>query len=726
MSQVLIVSNRLPISVKKENGVLVYVPSLGGVSTGLSSYVNDRSNVWVGWPGIASEELTERDKEAIATELGKHNCFPVFLSKKQIADYYNGYCNTVLWPMFHDLPARRYSKAHLNAWWTAYRKVNDLFAETVINLANPKAQIWIHDYHLLLLPNTLRKKNSEATIGFFSHVPFPKQKTLTRLPEAKRLVNGILGANVVGFHTNSYVKKFLKYVSISGIGKVSENRVYLASRQVKVQAFPMGIDFEKYAAARKSRGVKLAVKRYKKKYARQKIIASVDRLDPTKGLIERLSAYKEFLKRNPKYIGRVVFAMVAAPSRTEVSPYMKLSLKLNELAAEINEAYGNDKWTPVDLMNISQPFEEVAALFQIADIAFITPLRDGMNLTAKEFVATNKNHGVLILSETAGAAEELNDALIVNPKQIDSLIEALEKAIRMHRREYRGRLKRMKKILSTNTVQFWAKSFVTAINQPIVIKQTKTLNKQILNQLVTDYRQAKKRLILLDYDGTLVPFNKNYKKALPPKSLISLLNKLSQDKSNEIVLISGRSSLDLENWFGGLKINLVSEHGASIKKASNTRWHSIEKANSNWQRLLLPVLEKYKLLTPGADIEVKAHSLVWHYRAATPYQGQKYTVVIKSALKPILKDYGLELMQGSKSLEIKNPLISKVNAAEQWLDQGFPFVVFIGDDATDEPLFVGLKANQYGIKVGPGRTAAAYRAPSSKEVLSLLKMIASI
>jgi trehalose 6-phosphate synthase/phosphatase len=670
MAQVLIVSNRLPISVKKENGVLVYEPSLGGVSTGLSSYINDRSNTWVGWPGIASDELSEKDKESISIELGKRNCFPVFLSKKQIDDYYDGYCNSILWPMLHDLPAGRYNSNHLESWWLAYRKVNQLFAETVVNIADSKAQIWIHDYHLFLLPEMLRAKNSMTHIGFFLHVPFPKQAVINRLPESRRLVKGMLGADVIGFHTNSYVKNCLKYITNLGLGKVNDAKVQLGKRQVKVEAFPMGIDYEKYANARKSKDVKQAVKRYKKRYANKKIIASVDRLDPTKGLIERLSAYKEFLN-----------------------------------------------------LNIGKPFEEVAALFQIADIAFITPLRDGMNLTAKEFVATNKNHGVLILSETAGAAEELNDALIVNPKHIGSLVEALEKALKMHRREYRGRLKRMNKTLSINTVQFWAKSFINAINQPIVIKQTKTLNKQITNILLADFRRAKKRLILLDYDGTLVPFNKDYKKAVPPKSLITLLKILSLDKSNDVVLISGRSSQDLDRWFGDLPINLVSEHGASIKKAKNKNWRTIEKANSNWQKLLLPILEEYKLLTPGADVEIKAHSLVWHYRAATPYHGQKYTVIIKSALKPILKDYGLEMIQGNKTLEIKNPIVSKANAAEQWLDQGFPFVIFIGDDATDEPLFAGLKMNQYGLKVGLGRTAAAYRVASNKEVLALLNLL---
>lgn len=724
MAQVIIVSNRLPISVKKENAELVFSPSLGGLATGLSSYVNDPNNTWIGWPGIASDELSENDKQLIATELAKHNCHPVFLSQKQIDNFYNGYSNSVLWPLFHNLPSKRINSTRHSSWWRAYRKVNQQFKEVVVNLANSKSQIWVHDYQLMLLPEMLRTEQVETNIGFFLHIPFPDKKTFTRLPESKKLLNGILGADLIGFHTTHYVQNFMANVDVT-VGEITNNQIKLKKRRVRVAEFPMGIDYEKYAEASKTKEVKKAVKLYRKRYGKCKVIVSVDRLDPTKGLEERLEAYEGFLRRNPRQRSKVVFAMVAAPSRTDISDYMELTKRLEILAKNINKKYGSPVWQPVDYMNVSQPFEEVAALFQIADIAFIAPLRDGMNLSAKEFVASNHRRGVLILSETAGAAQELQDALIVNPRDPESLIDALEQAMNMRKKELRGRLKRMKKELSINTVQHWAKTFVDTLQHPIpgTPYLTRTLNKRLEQTLITDYRDSKKRLLLLDYDGSLVPFTADYRNATPPQFLLQMLEKLSADRANDIVIISGRSADDLEAWFSSLPVSLVAEHGAATKKVGNKTWQTVEKASTDWKKLLLPSLEKYARLTPGARVEVKPHSLVWHYRAATPYYAQKYAIIIKQALKPILKNYGLELVQGNKVLEIKNPRISKANAAQPWLERDYQFVLAIGDDVTDESLFMALPVVSYSIKVGRGRTAAHFRLASSKEILNLLKRL---
>ncbi len=730
MAQVIIVSNRLPISVKRENAVLVFTPSLGGIATGLSSYVNDPGNTWIGWPGIASDGLSEAEKQLIANKLAKNNCYPVFLSQKQIENFYNGYSNSVLWPLFHNLPAKRVNAKRLDSWWQAYRKVNQQFMEAVINLANPKSQIWVHDYQLMLLPDMLRSEQTVTTIGFFLHIPFPDQKTFRRLPEAKRLLTGMLGADLIGFHTTDYVQNFMSSSEAMGVGVAADNQITLATRSVRVGEFPMGIDYEKYAAASKSKEVKKAAKQYKKRYGRRKVIVSVDRLDPTKGLEERLRAYSEFLARSPRQRGKVVFAMVAAPSRTDITVYAQLAKRLETLAEEINKTYGTSTWQPVDYMNISQPFEEVAALFQIADVAFIAPLRDGMNLSAKEFVASNHKQGVLILSETAGAAHELHDAIIVNPREQESLISALEEALTMRKKELRGRLRRMKKELSINTVQHWAKTFVDTLQQPIPgplhLTRTWNLNTRLAKTLETDYRQAKKRLLLLDYDGSLVPFSADYRDAKPPKSLLQLLEGLVADRANDIVIISGRSSEDLDEWFGTLAVNLVAEHGAATKKVGNKTWRTVEKTNTDWKPVLLPVLEKYARLTPGARVEIKPRSLVWHYRSATPYYAQKYAVIIKRTLKPILKTYGLELLQGNKVLEIKNPKISKANAAQPWLQRDYQFILAIGDDITDESLFTILPETSYGVKVGSGRTAARFRVASSKGITALLRKLAKI
>lgn len=724
MSQVIIVSNRLPVTVKKENGHLNFYPSIGGIATGLSSYVDDRRNRWIGWPGIASEELTKEDRETIVAELEKLNCTPVFLTKKQVDNFYNGYSNTVLWPLFHNL-ARGRRATPREAWWRAYRRVNEEYAEAALNISETGSRIWVHDYQLMLVPEFLRAERTDIITGFFLHIPFPDVKTLTRLPQHKKLLAGMLGADVVGFHTPSYVANFLENAVTAGIAQASGSELIMGERTVRVADFPMGIDYAKYAAATRSRAVKKALRRYRKRYKKLRVIVAIDRLDPSKGLVERLKAYATLLEQYPKLRRKVVFAMVAAPSRTDIPAYQQLAKRLTALVEEINATYGTNKWQPVDYMNTLQPFEEVTALFQIADVAFIAPLRDGMNLAAKEFVASKRGKGVLILSETAGAAEELQDALLVNPKKPETLVNALHQALTMRKRELRSRLRRMQLHLSTNTVQEWAKGFVESLQQPVpgTPMRTRVLKGSLEFNVLNDYRKSRKRLLLLDYDGSLVPFTEDYKAAKPPKALLQLLETISVNASNDVVLISGRSPGDLETWFGKLPISLVAEHGAAYKKAGNKSWQTLEKIDTKWKQLILPVLEKYASLTPGARVEIKPHSLVWHYRGASPYYAQKYAVTIKRILKPVFKTYGLELLQGNKVLEIKNPLISKGTAAQRWLKRDYDFILAIGDDMTDEDLFAALPESAYSIKVGRGHTRALYRLGSAKNTVSLLKKL---
>lgn len=725
MAQVIIVSNRLPVSVSKEDGKLVFSPSLGGLATGLSSYANDRRNQWIGWPGIPSDELTDKDKEIIALELGKRHCTPVFLSKKQIDEFYNGFSNEILWPLFHGLPIRAKSSAQQQAWWRTYREVNKLYSQAVVGQARQDSQIWVHDYQLLLLPEMLRSEGAGRQIGFFLHITFPAVTQFTKLKQYKKLLRGMTGADLIGFHTTGYMHNFLETCQAAHIGQVTDKQLGLDGRTVRVGDFPMGIDYAKYAGARKQKDVRAAVKRYRKRYGRRKIIVAVDRLDPTKGLAERLRAYRLFLERNPRLHGKVIFAMVAAPSRTDIAAYKSLAKRLNSLVKEINTAYGTKSWQPVDYMNVSQPFEEVTALFQIADVGFIAPLRDGMNLAAKEFVAANRRRGVLILSETAGAAEELGEALIVDPKSPDAVVEALEKAFRMRKHELRQRLKSMQRHLSSHTVQAWAQTFVTALQQPVpgAPHLTRTLNPRLQKDLQAEFRRSGKRLLLLDYDGSLVPFSLDYADAQPPKSLLSLLDGLSQNPLNDTVLISGRSADDLGRWFSEVPISLVAEHGAALKKAGNKTWRIIERPDTAWKQLLTPALERYVRLAPGARLEVKPHSLVWHYRNVSPYYAQKYSVTIKRVLKPILKRHGLELLQGNKILEIKNPHVNKGAAAQEWLKRSYDFILAIGDDATDEELFAALPVNACSIKVGRGRTAARFRVASHRDIVALLKKL---
>lgn len=722
MSQVIIVSNRLPINVKKVDGKLEFSPSVGGLATGLSSYANSKSNVWIGWPGIASDDLTKSDRDEIITELAKHHCAPVFLTQKQIDSFYNGYSNTVLWPLFHELKTNEWKDERREHWYRVYREVNKLFAETIDVTMQRGAYVWVHDYQLLLVPSMLRRLNSDVTIGFFLHIPFPSVKVFDELPEGRKLLKGITGADLIGFHTTGYVENFIESCSKNSYVVKAGDHVSIDGRDVRVSHFPMGIDYDKYASSGRSTVVRQAAKLYKNRYQGRKIIVAVDRMDPSKGLLERLQAYGEFLESYPEQWERVVLAMVASPSRTDVPAYRRLAKRMDALVEEINDTYGTDTWQPIDYINETLPFEHVTALFQIADVAFIAPLRDGMNLAAKEFVASTHKNSVLILSETAGASQELHDALIVDPGRRETVVRALHDALTMRRPELDGRLRRMKKYLKDHTVYTWARDFVGALNSPLIMPQSPVgVQRLDNNRAEADFKNSKKRLLLLDYDGTLVGFQNDPEKVKPSRELINILERLAGQPSTDVIIISGRSMQYLNKHFGKLPIHLVAEHGVSHRRAGKTAWETRSGLDIRWQKVVLPVLERYAALTPGAHVEVKAHSLVWHYRASPSYYAHKHIVIIRRMLNKYLKENGLEIQKGNKVLEFKNPAVTKGTAANEWLARGYDFVLAAGDDTTDEDMFKVMPEGVYSIKVGSGLTAARYRVADNTAMIRLLK-----
>ncbi|MEO6760944.1 MAG: bifunctional alpha,alpha-trehalose-phosphate synthase (UDP-forming)/trehalose-phosphatase [Candidatus Saccharimonadales bacterium] len=721
MARLIIVSNRLPVSVKKVTGKLEFYPSIGGLATGLASYTKHPGTKWIGWPGIASEDLTETDKLAISRGLKKYRCYPVFLTKKQLEDYYNGYSNGILWPLFHGVPIAESVRQNQAKLWLAYKRVNTIFADEVLALSPERSTIWIHDYQLLLVPEILRLQRTRDQIGFFLHIPFPESKPFSKLPESQDLIAGLLGANLIGFHTENYVDNFLDCISANDNWLVEHHKVILPNRVVRVTDFPMGIDYGKYVRANRSVAVKKELLKLRAKYSGRKVILTVDRLDPTKGLVERAEAYREFLVQNPKLRGKVVLVMLAVPSRSEIDEYKRLKSKLETLIKDINKQFGTALWRPIDYMYTSLPFEKVTALYQRANVAFIAPLRDGMNLVAKEFIASKSGKdGVLILSNTAGAAQELTEAILVDPKRPASLVSGLQKALGMPRTELAARLRPMQKHLSEATVQKWAKDFVGSLNYT----QTRQLSEKITVQLIQDFNQSKKRLLLLDYDGVLVGFKDDPEKAILPNPVKRSIRLLANMPRTTIVIVSGRRKVDLATWFHGMPVNLSAEHGAFWRETGETRWQKADDTpKTDWRADIKPILDKYTTLTPGAFVEQKSTALVWHYRTAQPYAAQKNLVILKRLLKPLATPLKLLVKQGNMILEIKPANTNKGIAVSKWLKSKPDFILCIGDDYTDEDMFAVLLDTSYSVKVGRGRSLARFRLKNSMEVRTLLNRL---
>lgn len=722
MANTIIVSNRLPVSIKKgDNGFEAY-PSVGGLATGLSSYANKRGNLWIGWPGIESDDLNDEDKVEISKLLRKYNCQPVFLTSKQLDDYYNGYSNSVLWPFFHSMKPDFSNEVKQ---WKAYREVNQRFADVVLTLSEPGATIWVHDYQLLLVPEMLRRQRPTDRIGFFLHIPFPPAKEFAKLDSAPALIRGILGVDLAGFHTKDYAKNFLEAAPVLTSAVPVDGGLTRRGRVVQVSDFPIGIDYVKFNQATHEKVVKAELASLRRKYYGKKVILTVDRLDPTKGFIERLEAYRTFLRETPELSGKVVMIMLAVPSREEVDAYAKLKVDVEELVKEINKEFGSKLWKPIVYMYKSVPFEYLSALYQLADVGFVAPIKDGMNLVAKEYVASQsgRNNGILILSQTAGAAQELKEALFVNHARPRSLVNALKESMTMPPKELKRRVDSLQDTISTNTIQAWAGDFMKTLEKPISGQKVPPLTKLRQENLLRNYQGALKRLILLDYDGVLTPFRSDPNKAAPSPETIKILKKISAQKGNTVAVVSGRSKQDLEKWLGKLPLTLVAEHGGLIRQ-SGREWDVFFDLPEDWKDIIKPALEKHARLTPGAFVEEKHSSLVWHFRSARPYFAQKNVAILKSALRPFLRQLGLKLYMGNKILEIKSPEITKGETVKRLLTENpYDFIMCIGDDFTDEDMFKALPKRAYTFKVGPGRTAARYRLKNTAEVQELLNRL---
>lgn len=722
MPNVTIVSNRLPVSVKRTDGGLEFYQSVGGLATGLSSYVNDKKNKWIGWPGIAADDLTEEEKQTIAHTLAKSNCYPVFLTQKQLDDYYNGFANTILWPLLHNLPLKF---TEHDQFWKAYRDANNLFAETVLALTDPGSTIWVHDYQIMLVPKLIRAERPRSTIGFFLHVPFPSSEIFSKLSYGKALLSGLLAADLVGLHTNSYSENFLDTCRMLKVGTVSLNKVKLGSHVAQVTSFPMGIDYERFSKAVHTKTIRKDARKLRWQYGYRKIIFTNDRVDPTKGLIYRLEGYREFLRTNPYFLGKVVMVMLATPSRIELVEYQKLKAAIEKIVKDINHTYGTRSWQPVDYMYKAIPLEDVSTYYKIADVAFIAPLRDGMNLVAKEFVASKtRRKGVLILSETAGAAEELTNAILVDPTDTTLTALALYQALTMPRSELKWRLRIMQKHLSTHTSKDWMTKFISSLNSAsIKPSRTKKLDRKAEQQLISTFKIAQKRKILLDYDGVVVPLIDIPSLAKPSDSKYELLESLASPEQTDVAIISGRSKDDLKRWLGKLPVALIAEHGA-VMRLTGQKWQKNNVKNADWKQLVRPILDEHALKTPGAFVEGKDYSLVWHYRKTPPYYAQKNVVILKKVLKQTLRNTGLGVYSGNKILEVRSPQSNKGIAATKWLKGNPDFIMAIGDDYTDEDMFMALPKSAYTIKVGPGKTEARYRLKTINDVTRLLKKLA--
>ncbi len=720
-TKLIIVSNRLPVKAEIQDQALNFVKTAGGLATGLDSLDIPYEKHWIGWSGVHTDN--DRTEVMINRSLAEFNFHPVRLTEEDIELFYEGYSNSTLWPLFHYFFV--YAR-HEEQYWESYQRVNSVFEERVREIATGDDIIWVQDYHLMLLPAMLREHLPNARIGFFLHIPFPSYELFRTLENRKEILNGIIGADLIGFHTFTYMRHFISSLyRITGI-ESDDNRFHTGNRTFSVDAFPMGINYGSFRNAIKDSEVKELIREFREEYSGKRVVLSVDRLDYSKGLIQRLEAFRLLLKNHPEWINKVSLVMILVPSRDSVDRYQDLKTKIDEMIGKINGEYSNPGWIPIHYFYKSFSFKELTAFYNASDIALVTPLRDGMNLVAKEFIAAKGNNpGVLVLSEMAGAAIELTDAIHVNPNNASEISDSINRALIMPVEEQRERLKKMQKVIKKQDIAKWADDFIDELER-IHLRQ-KNINKKYLSQkqmgaISDSFKSSSRRLLILDYDGTLVPFSNKPEMALPSSSLVDLLNKLSNMPNLSMAIVSGRDNTFLDKVVSNRGIAVFAEHGA--QRRINGVWKSLSRRDLSWQSEILRIMKEVTDSTPGSFIEKKDTAIVWHYRNSDKWLAElRVAQLINKLIYPCTMKK-LHLMKGQKIIEVKPSEYNKGTAIKDHFNYvDYDFILAAGDDTTDEDMFDALPRDAITIKIGRPSEKSRYTIARSARFIKFLLML---
>jgi trehalose 6-phosphate synthase/phosphatase len=672
---------------------------------------------WVGWLG---GEVRDQQRPQVEDYCREHDLSPVELSAEVAAGFYEGFSNSSLWPVLHYLPDRMRYECD---WWGHYQRANELFAEKVLEVAGDDDVVWVHDYHLMLLPAMLRKRRPKLKVGFFLHTPFPSYEVFRCHPNRRELIAGLLGADQVGFHTFGYMRHFRSTV-LRLLGLDSEmHRIRSGGRNTWIGVYPIGINASKFVEEIHSDGFAAQRDKLASAYEGKKIVLSVERLDYTKGIDRRLEAIDLFLERRAR-CDDIVFIFVSVPSREDVPEYQALSERVATQVGAINGRHATVDNTPIHFLRQSVEFSELCALYDLADVALVTPTRDGMNLVAKEYVACKEQGGgVLVLSEFAGAMEEMYGAVVVNPYDVGGVAQAVGDALEMPPDEQRRRLDEMRRRVLSFDNRAWAREFMDNLVDrqpaaPEIITDAGTVQRQVAQRFAKSRRIA----CFLDYDGTLRDFVPDPDQAMPDAAARELLDRLCNTAGLDVFILSGRKASDLEAWMGHYPATLIGEHGYAFRRAGGSDWQPLkENIDLSWKNRILDVCRLFERTTPGSSVEEKRTSVVWHYRRADPEFGTFKAQKLMGELYEMVANMPVEIHHGKKIVEISSMSVSKGAALMRFLQEGdYDLAFCAGDDLTDETMFRIKDSRLLSVKVGAGDSQALYQVPGPADFIALM------
>jgi trehalose 6-phosphate synthase/phosphatase len=701
------VSNRLPVTVQEDQ----ITKSSGGLVAALDGLPEEQFKTkWIGWPGAAfPDKNRQREIEQKLSE--EYGCVPVFLNEEEAIGFYEGFSNSSIWPLLHYLPNfLRYEPA----WWDHYQNVNRTFAEKVLEVAQEGDLVWVHDYQLMLVPAILRAVAPDLKIGFFLHTPFPAYEIFRCHPRRSELMAGMLGANRIGFHAFGYLRHFSS--TVQRLLGIETGLTHIANEQhmAALGVYPIGINARKFQDTLDSKEFHERQEEFRLGHQGKRLVISVERMDYTKGILRRLEAIDNFLANSPED-NDVRFLFVSVPSREGIEEYQQLVQEVESRVGQLNGKYATLVDSPIHFVHASVPFVDLCALYALADAALITPLVDGMNLVAKEFIACQQEKGgSLILSEFAGAAEELFNAFLVNPYDSAAVAGTLKQALALPEGERRERIRPMREHVLRYDAKHWARSFIDDLMSSAT-KDARTAKGDIkeVRELVGRALAGGKRIALfLDYDGTLREIERQPNAAKPTPELEELLHRLSQHPNLDVTILSGRSQENLEAFLGAYPVRLIAEHGAAWRPPVHKEWDRLDKnLNYAWKEELLPILRIYEQATPGSFIEEKHSSIVWHYRKADEEFGSWKANQLTEDLSALTANHPIKVRHGKKMVEVTAAENNKGAAVTRVLEQNnnYGAILCAGDDLTDESMFELNIPRLLTIKVGRGASQARFR-----------------
>ena len=662
---------------------------------------------WIGWPGAVIPEALQK---RVSRRLAKDRLFPVYLSADEEEDFYGRVCNDTLWPLFHYFQGRLRITPEA---WQRYVEVNERFADTILEHCEPDSRVWVHDFHLMLVPAMLRRRAPGLSIGFFLHIPFPSSEIYRLLPARAELLRGVLGADYVSFQVGDYARHFRSScLRILGIDS-HPDWLELDGRRVGIGVDPIGIDVEGFRQVIAEAETARLLADLEKQYEGRRLVLGVERLDYTKGIPQKLHAFERFLEQDPERARTTTMIQVVVPSRLESPEYRAQRDEIELLIARINGRFARPGITPVEYMHrdISKP--GLVALYRRADVMMVTALRDGMNLVAQEFVLCQSEpglpsrwRGALLLSELAGSAQVLPGALLVNPWDVDGVVEHLATALGLPARERRRRLETMADRVEALDVPLWAEKFLTRMTQysrrDRRTRRPPDVDPDLEARLQRRFRRARQRTILLDYDGTLREFERHPDLAIPTPEIRSLLRSLAALPATTVHIVSGRRSRNLEQWFGRLPVYLSAEHGYLARSPGGT-WRTLVELDLSWLRPVERLLRRVAADVPGAHVERKSCSVAWHYRQAEPEYGSWRARELLNDLHQHLAGAPAEILAGHQVVEVRALGVDKGLYVRSLFPNGKEsthFVLGLGDDRTDHDLLDALPSGSVAGHVG--------------------------